>query len=82
MLFRSWINEYCFGNPAVFNYVGANDYHYNSYHYSHIDLLEEAYELTGDDKFKDYADKWENYIDLWKYDEIWNQEGISFEPYQ
>lgn len=42
----------------------------------------EAYELTGDDKFRDYADKWENYIDLWKYDEIWNQEGISFEPYQ
>ncbi len=76
-----WINEYVFGNPCVFNYIGAGGLYYNSYHYAHIDYFKKIYEYTGDEIFKEYADKWEEYINHWYEDKIWNSNEISFEKY-
>ena len=76
-----YVSDYYFGNPTVFNYKGANDKYYNSCHYARIDLLNDMYAMTGSEKAKKYMNKWADYVDEWKNDEIWNSEDISYEPY-
>jgi hypothetical protein len=58
--------------PTSFNkmFAGKN---YNVYHFVHIDQLRRLYDMTGEDVFRAYADKWEGYTLEWPNLEIYHQ---------
>jgi hypothetical protein len=76
-----WSKAYLVAYPTAFT-KKIGDKKYNVYHFIHINELMKLYRYTGDDVFKEYAERWRGYVASWKSIDAYRVPGVSLEPYR
>ncbi|KQL46857.1 hypothetical protein AN963_18360 [Brevibacillus choshinensis] len=66
------------GYPTIFKQIGTR--YYNNYHFIHIVKMEDFYQDTGENIFKHYAEKWNEYVKMWPTMELYN--GMEARTYE